>query len=280
MGLIHHYTSINTLSLILKYQSIRFNRLDRVDDVSEAKSYGKYKLGKFLFVSCWTDSYIESIPLWHMYTDKMRGVRITFDSDWMYYRPLKPDPKYNLIQEGTLYAPRSFKNFFNDNYLILPNIFQRDKILKKVRYVDDPSTYLKDVVDLKVQPDGKAEMQLKEVNDFATYKNKVWAFQEEVRFILFILPTIPIPPDGFRNDQYIKALPNHIMNSIISGNGPNLEYFDIDINPKVLDNVVVTLGPLCDTGDEIVVDSLLQKYTKKGIMQKSKLTGNIRKAIK
>lgn len=115
MSIIHHYTSINTLSLILKYQTIRFNRLDRVDDVSEAKFYGKYELGKFLFVSCWTDSNVESIPLWHIYTDKMRGVRISLESDWMYYRPLKPDPKYKFIQEGTLYAAIPFEKFFNDN---------------------------------------------------------------------------------------------------------------------------------------------------------------------
>jgi hypothetical protein len=276
MSIIHHYTSINTLARILKYQTIRFNRLDRVDDVSEAKFYGKYDLGKFLFVSCWTDSNVESIPLWHMYTDKMRGVLISLDSDWMYYRPLKPDPKYKFIQEGTLYAPVPFERFFNDNYLILPNTFERDKVLKKVKYVDDPSIFLKDVVDLKVQPNGTAKMQLKEVNDFATYKKKIWSFQEEVRFILFILPTIPIPPDGFSNEHYLKALPSHIMNSIINGNGPDLENFDIDIDAKVLDNVIITLGPLCDEGDEIMVDSLLKKYTNNGVLRKSKLTGNIR----
>lgn len=280
MNAIHHYTSINTLSLILKHQSIRFNRLDRVDDVSEAKAYGKYHLGRFLFVSCWTDSEIESIPLWHMYTDKMRGVRISLDSDWMYYRPLRPDPKYNLTQEGILYAPVPFEKFFNDNYLVLPNIFQRDKVLRKVKYVDDPSDYLKDVVDLTVQPDGKAEMKIKEVNDFATYKQKIWAFQEEVRFVLFILPAIPIPSDGFRNEQYLGALPDHILNSIVNSQGPNLEYFDVDINPDVLNNIKVTLGPLCDEGDEILVDSLLKKHTSNGILQKSRLTGNIRKPVK
>jgi len=257
MSIIHHYTSINTLALILKYQTIRFNRLDRVDDLSEKKFYGKYQLGKFLFVSCWTDSSVESIPLWHMYTDKMRGVRISLESDWMYYRPLKPDPKYKFIQEGTLYAPMSFEKFFNDNYLILPNFLERDKVLKKVKYVDDPSIYLKDGVDLKVQPNGVAKMQMKVFNDFGTYKKKIWSFQEEVRFILFILPTIPIPPDGFSNENYLKSLPSHIMNSIINGNGPNLENFDIDIDAKVLDKVIVTLGPLCDEGDEIMVNSLL-----------------------
>jgi len=239
MSIIHHYTSINTLALILKYQTIRFNRLDRVDDLSETGFYGKYQFGKFLFVSCWTDSSVESIPLWHMYTDNMRGVRISLESDWMYYRPLKPDPKYKFIQKGTLYAPIPFEKFFNDNYMILPFFFERDKLLKKVKYVDDPSIYLKDVVDLKVQPDGVTKMQIKEVNDFATYKKKIWSFQEEVRFVLFILPTIPIPPDGFSNENYLKSLPNHIMNSIINGNGPNLENFDIDIDAKVLDDVIV-----------------------------------------
>jgi len=280
MSVIHHYTSINTLSLILKHQSIRFNRLDRVDDVSEAKAYGKYQIGRFLFVSCWTDSEIESIPLWHMYTDKMRGVRISLDSDWMYYRPLRPDPKYNLTLVGTLYAPITFEKFFNDNYLILPNVFQRDKVLKKVKYVDDPSDYLKHVIELTVQPNGNAVLKMKEVNDFAIYKRKVWAFQEEVRFVLFILPAIPIPSDAFRNEEYLRALPDHILNSIVNGDGPNLEYFDVDINPNVLNKLIVTLGPLCDEGDEILVDSLLKKYTSDGILQRSKLTGDIRKPMK
>ena len=33
---IHHYTSIETLALILKHKTIRFNRLDQVDDMEES----------------------------------------------------------------------------------------------------------------------------------------------------------------------------------------------------------------------------------------------------
>lgn len=33
---IYHYTSIQTLALILHYKTMRFNRLDRVDDIEEA----------------------------------------------------------------------------------------------------------------------------------------------------------------------------------------------------------------------------------------------------
>lgn len=36
MAKIYHYTSIENLALILKNKSIRFNRLDHVDDKEEA----------------------------------------------------------------------------------------------------------------------------------------------------------------------------------------------------------------------------------------------------
>jgi len=198
----------------------------------------------------------------------------------MHYRPLSPDPKYNVIQQGTIYAPIPFEKILNDNYMILPNFFKKDEILRKVHYVDDPSVYLKNVVELRTRPDGITNMTLKRVNDFATYKQKVWSFQEEVRFVLFIQPTIPIPPDGFSNEQYLRELPGHMMNSIIKGNGPNLLDFYVDIDPDVLENIVVTLGPLCNEGDEVVVDSLLRKYTNHGVLKKSELTGTIRKTGK
>ena len=53
---IYHYTNIEALALILKNQTIRFNRLDKVDDIEEgnAESWG-VKFCKYVFVSCWTD---------------------------------------------------------------------------------------------------------------------------------------------------------------------------------------------------------------------------------
>ncbi len=42
--LLHHYTDISTLALILKNRTIRFNRLDRVDDITEGESFKTLKL--------------------------------------------------------------------------------------------------------------------------------------------------------------------------------------------------------------------------------------------
>lgn len=78
-----HYTSIETLALILKNKTIRFNRLDCVDDLEESM-YGSgpndIKLGQYQFVSCWTKDSEENLALWKMYTNN-KGVRICLDSD-------------------------------------------------------------------------------------------------------------------------------------------------------------------------------------------------------
>lgn len=59
---LHHYTTIETLALILDSSKIRFNRLTNVDDIQEAELYGKYSVAPFLYVSCWTTSEVENIP--------------------------------------------------------------------------------------------------------------------------------------------------------------------------------------------------------------------------
>ena len=52
---IYHYTNNDTLALILKNRTIRFNRLDNVDDLEEGKAESLgIKFCKYIFVSCWT----------------------------------------------------------------------------------------------------------------------------------------------------------------------------------------------------------------------------------
>jgi hypothetical protein len=61
---IYHYTNVESLAMILKNKTIRFNRLDKVDDIEEgnAESSG-VRFCKYVFVSCWTENPEESIPL-------------------------------------------------------------------------------------------------------------------------------------------------------------------------------------------------------------------------
>lgn len=64
---LYHYTSIETLALILKHKTIRFSRLDRVDDPDE---YSFKEDGitpaHYCYVSCWTKNDNENLPQWYI----------------------------------------------------------------------------------------------------------------------------------------------------------------------------------------------------------------------
>lgn len=59
---LYHYTTIDTLALILKNRTIRFNRLDKVDDLEEKVVSCGVNLAQYIFASCWTKDAEESIP--------------------------------------------------------------------------------------------------------------------------------------------------------------------------------------------------------------------------
>lgn len=63
----NHYTSINTLALILKNRKLRFSRIDKVDDLTESWHL-PHQFPSYYFVSCWTKDQKENIDLWNMYT--------------------------------------------------------------------------------------------------------------------------------------------------------------------------------------------------------------------
>lgn len=108
---IYHYTTIQTLALILKHKTFRFNRLDRVDDMEES-AYGsgptRSKLSQYCFVSCWTKSDEENLALWNMYT-RYKGIRIGMDempfvtccNKGMYARCRTNQSCYNVTIEST-----------------------------------------------------------------------------------------------------------------------------------------------------------------------------------
>ena len=60
---LYRYTSLESLALILKSRQIRLNPLDKMDDLQEQKTADVENLGKFVFISSWTEESDESIPM-------------------------------------------------------------------------------------------------------------------------------------------------------------------------------------------------------------------------
>ncbi len=249
---LYHYTNIETLALILKNKTIRFSRLDQVDDLEEGSTQSSgIKPGLYTFVSCWTDDPEESIPLWKMYTDNGIGVRIGVEKD-MFKRFIYKDG--DIIDGGRLTVdkphqkPISQDKVIKDDYWVLPN-FNDGVFFKRVEYVHD--------VNLAMQ--GAVERNMFGIHQLNTskwgiYKNIRWSFQRESRFTLIIFPkskTISVG-DARYNSWLQRALKDGVC--------PQISFFDLDLDESVLKTIDITMCPNMGEGHKILVESLCKTF--------------------
>lgn len=52
---LYHYTNLKTLKLILENRTFRLSSLSRMDDPEEGETADLDKLGRFIYISSWTD---------------------------------------------------------------------------------------------------------------------------------------------------------------------------------------------------------------------------------
>lgn len=276
---LYHYTSIETLACILESKQIRFNRLDRVDDLREAQVVDGIHFGKYLFASCWTHGSGESIPLWHMYTDDMRGVRIAAP-EYPFQSRLLESPEnhpFNLKSSGSIYGPIPPESMWTDKYCLLPAFLDRDKFGNNVDYVPDVGLLYRQAAENVSNSGGEAGgLSLAEPFDLARYKHAEWTFEQEYRFVLFILPSLPLPTTPEDAGQFRGKFTEHLVNCLLSGVGPDLEEFYVGLDESVLEGLDVTLGPKCTRGDRLIVEALLEKYAPEARLEESVLTGTVR----
>lgn len=278
--IIHHYTSIENLALILKTGKLRFNRLDKVDDIEEIGIIDPRVYMKF-FISCWTDDNNESIPLWKMYTPNMRGVRISMPEDMFQKKVIKAGKYKNAEVLHDLYSPFSFEELVNENYVIgnTPAYYQYNEVLdfySKVEYLDFEKKEGKN----SLFNNSLTSRSFDQPASYGFHKSSIWEFQKEVRFKLMVMPytlqTIrPLSQIEHYSHQGVTLMktvaPQNLKQSF------DVEYIDIDLSDKAIENIIITLGPLCTTGDRIIVESLLKSFSKNATLKNSNLTGKIRK---
>jgi hypothetical protein len=153
---IYHYTTIETLALILKSRKIRFNSINKLDDLTEPLSKDFGNIGNLVLVSCWTDLGEESIAQWNMYSKNGTGCRIEFPSD-LFTRTIrqKSEMVNSIDRKLSLVYPKN--NLFEIEY--------------------------KSSVELKtIWQEGVFD-----VSEIGKTKTNQWSFQSEWRFILYQL---------------------------------------------------------------------------------------------
>ncbi|MCC9042572.1 hypothetical protein LNQ81_07700 [Myroides sp. M-43] len=265
MEYIYHYTSIQSLALILETGKIRFSRIDLLDDMHEVRGMPEYVLN-YLFVSCWTESSIENIALWNMYTN-MKGIRIQLPKNFFEeYTYENGNFKGMEIKDFTYKMPVPIEELRTDNYWICNPFWLEDGFFVEINYTEN----YKEEKEKSIERSDKG-IAIKHVKNLVSFKDTIWEFQKEARFYLFAIPFPPL--QECKNDYNLQ------MEYFSSGFGKYLnknKFIDISIKREVLDSIVVRGHPNCVFADELIIQSLLEKYTNKGVFERSELEGVIR----
>ena len=234
---IHHYTNIESLALILESRKLRFNRLDRVDDLREAQKHQGIEFGKYFFVSCWTHAQSESIPQWHMYTDKMAGVRISLPVMPFQRKRFKRGPEWKIRTKGKLLSPLSNEEHIGRNYFVVPLLVNVENFAGPMKYTKNFKERYAKAVKVNISPDDPATGTFSRPFDLVRLKSKDWEFQQEYRFFFFVVPSIwPMPMEADPTLFY-ATLPNDILQQMKRGIAPGVKCLDVDLSGQALDEM-------------------------------------------
>ena len=259
-----HYTSLETLALILENRTLCFNNLMNVDDVEEAETADMGLFGKYVNVSCWTEEESESIALWNLYTPNMHGVRIKL--------PLFPFKKYSY-KKGQFFLTEDIETYIN-----IEKIYHEDKgsivanqpQLVRVEYTDDASLLIP-VVRTCTPPSAVQQYlqatNLRDIKDthlsvkyafdnLGKYKRTQWAFQKEWRYLITSSPMgvrESYPSTLQKQQEMIRRLENKNQKA------PYKQLF-LELDSNALKIMEVLLGPRMTTAEKILAKALLEKH--------------------
>ena len=273
MNYLYHYTSLETLALILKNRTICFNNLLYVDDIEEAETEDMGRFGRYVYVSCWTEDSEESIPLWHMYTPDMHGVRIR-----MRQFPFK---KYSF-KKGEYFLSEDVVSYIN-----LKKIYEENKAsivpeqpkLKKVEYTNDRrklfpivrTESFEGALKLYLAAENMSDIKTNHLNvsysfeNLGKYKRENWEFQKEWRYIITLSPIglQEANPTSFAKQQeQIRRIEN------LSLEPPYKQLF-LDIEDDALKDIEIVFGPKMSEAEKIMAKSLINAYCPEAICRDS-----------
>lgn len=240
----YHYTSVETLKLILQNQTLRFKSLGFVDDPNEQKTADFGNLGSINYVSCWTTLY-DNIPQWSMYGDNFAGVIIGINFETVV--DVFETTKFSFngseaVDILPLLNPLTTQTISTNGYL--PKIV-------RIEYTDDES-----LINPKVVSSNAKTTSIK-LNANGQFKITNWQFQEEYRFSISVLPWSMAELFNILEQQG-ENIGSFMLNAL-SNITPPVEHLDILLNKNIFNNMKVIFGPKCDDKDTEEIRNLIRK---------------------
>jgi hypothetical protein len=269
---LYHYTTIDTLTLILKNKTMRFNSLSNVDDLEEFRAIDLNAIGKYCFVSCWTASEEENVALWQMYSKNGTGVRIklpsypfeiyknpiiSFSCYENIYTKLK---RYEVIENSETYNSIFEGITLRDGYYLQE--LSEEEFLIFINYTDDELLIIPQVM----SEDGK---NIK-TSIIGRHKRKAWSFQKECRYRFFAYPLDINETAEYMQDTSIA------LNKIKDQIELPISYYDLKLDSDKFKDMEVTLGPNTSLSEKIIVQALINNFNPPAKISHSTLEGKIR----
>ena len=264
--LIYHYTTIETLALILKNHTIRCSRLDKVDDIEESEFTSgatNVRLGNYVFASCWTRCEEESIAEWKLYAG-YDGVRIALAEDNVFQT-------YDITPE----FPNSMKSYFKPPFSPVGKDAICDPRINPIKcedvvYTDDPYYLAQNAI----FNTGTHTALI--TTNAGKYKRRIWEFQQECRFKFLVYPMEAKIVENLGKTEIdlnqMFSISSQCMRNVLLNKQPiSQEYYDAAMSSTALDNLQVMLGPRSSEAQETIVKALLNQYAPKAVLKHSML---------
>lgn len=273
---LYHYTNVSVLALILKDKKIKFNPLPVLDDLQEQEIKDEQAYGKYCFTSSWTESEIESIPMWNMYTKMDSGIRIKLpiypfkeyivnSSDIPNFNNKDFDKKTDTTQQ--LFD----KDIYSKNGFFPVTLYQQG-ILYEVKYTKNHE---------KLKPQIKVvepEETILYFDSLGIYKSEHWHFQKEWRYNLYFLPC--------SYEEFISSMYKwrdyeddfgfqNILEKIEKCQELPFACQYLELRDDALNQMEILLSPKISDGNKYIVDLLVKEHNVNIKIIPSELTGKL-----
>jgi hypothetical protein len=237
---LYQYTSVESLGKILASRTLRFSRLDTVNDPEEATASDVPLAASSVFVSCWSDAETEQIPMWSMYGQNFGGVRIRLPANMFAGR-----------QEPTIFKKGGAFSTFDGRYTInrkSPAMSTNGCAIigpNKVYYSNDPIFRNRKLVHREA---GVAHIY---PYDLGMVKGTHWSYEQEWRFKIATLAfEMHFPDDTYFNEVTLDLAAHPVEAKALF----------IPLDPAALDQMEVTVGPKANKGALKQVELILTEH--------------------
>ncbi|MGH0697302.1 hypothetical protein ACQVQK_28325 [Bacillus cereus] len=256
---LYHYTSLETLKLILQNKNFRLSSLSRMDDLEEGDTQDLQKLGRYIYISSWTSNSNESWSLWN-YSKGMDGVRIRMKPNIFKTVNLNGDIELHgvniSLDEELEFSPKVFELMQNEDISFVP--YKPELI--RVTYTD-LDKLLKPTVFTQCTC-GNFEIQ---TGNLGIFKRIEWEEQKEWRYRLVSYPwNIRFQISCAQNNT------NHLLVEKIKSER-DLGFIDLPLKDDVFDDLEVLCGPNMSTEGREELNRILAKYASNASIKESKL---------